>query len=312
MHPLRPAPRGEEETSSRWHPAPACLRQGCWSSLFVIVMLVRRLRPASSPAFRGSSGGDSLLCVRYCRKLERPHWWCHVRQVVSTAKDQGQFGSCCTFSASQVASFWVFSRWSVPSSIRVCAVRARRSPFPKRLDCSWCCLRVDSRVALTAQSVDVVPISAVKQCVPRISWCRHSGYHCGGQCCPVAGHRGPCWTFSATQAVLSQLVFTSGEYRVELPQVSTGTYSYNGWEDGGNVGAYVFLSTVAGFPRVSGCQWISYPLHPLHRRSSPFLVASIKVSPWCSALLRVRARRSHASHALLKRLGMGHQTPLPM
>ena len=75
----------EEATSSyflsSWRPAPGCLRQGYRYSLLVIVMLARRLRQASSPGLRGSSGGDSLLCVRDCPQLERLHWWCHVRQA---------------------------------------------------------------------------------------------------------------------------------------------------------------------------------------------------------------------------------------
>ena len=57
----------EEETSSRWRPAPGCLRQGYWFSLD-IVMFVRRLRQASFPGLRGSSGGDSCLCVCDCPK----------------------------------------------------------------------------------------------------------------------------------------------------------------------------------------------------------------------------------------------------
>ena len=66
----------EEETSSNFlssgHAALGCLRQGYWFSLRVTVMLVRRLRQASSPGLGGSSGGDSRLCVRDCRKMERP------------------------------------------------------------------------------------------------------------------------------------------------------------------------------------------------------------------------------------------------
>ena len=30
---------------------------------------------------RGSSGGDSRLCVRVSRLFERLHWWLHVRQA---------------------------------------------------------------------------------------------------------------------------------------------------------------------------------------------------------------------------------------
>ena len=46
-----------------------------------LVLIARQrhapLAPAacSIPGLRGSSGGDSRLFVRYCRKLERLHWW---------------------------------------------------------------------------------------------------------------------------------------------------------------------------------------------------------------------------------------------
>ena len=60
----------EEETSSIFlssrQSAPGCVRQGYWLSLCDIVTLVRQLRQATSPGLRGSSGGDSLLCVRGC------------------------------------------------------------------------------------------------------------------------------------------------------------------------------------------------------------------------------------------------------
>ena len=62
---------------SSWLAAPGCLRQGYWFLLRVFVMLVWRLRQASSPCLRGSSGGHSRLRVRYCRVLER-RYWCPV------------------------------------------------------------------------------------------------------------------------------------------------------------------------------------------------------------------------------------------
>ena len=64
--------RGTRKSSnflSSWHADPGCLRQGCWFSLRVNVMHVRRLRHARFPAFLGSSGGDSRLRVGDSRIL---------------------------------------------------------------------------------------------------------------------------------------------------------------------------------------------------------------------------------------------------
>ena len=49
-----------------------------------------------------------------------------------------------------------------------------------------------------------------------ISWWRHLGCDCGGQCCHEPGSFGFCEAFSAAQSLLSQLVLTSGGFRVEL------------------------------------------------------------------------------------------------
>ena len=57
----------EEETSSRWSGSHCSAATPCSSS----ACGVQFTRP------RGSSGCDSRLLVRYCRKLERLHWWCH-------------------------------------------------------------------------------------------------------------------------------------------------------------------------------------------------------------------------------------------
>ena len=43
----------------------------------VFTVRLRHARQASA----GSSGGDSLLCLRDCRLLERLDWWLHVRQA---------------------------------------------------------------------------------------------------------------------------------------------------------------------------------------------------------------------------------------
>ena len=87
----------EEETSSRWHAAPACLRQGYWYSLLVIVMLVRRLRQASSPGLRGSSGGDSLCGCWYVLSVET------VRDEIQLTRDKNP-QSCKEFCLSWIVS----------------------------------------------------------------------------------------------------------------------------------------------------------------------------------------------------------------
>ena len=51
-----------------------------------------------------------------------------------------------TFLAIQVSSILVTQRWCLPSRIRVSADRARRFLFSTRWNCSWCSLRVNSRV----------------------------------------------------------------------------------------------------------------------------------------------------------------------
>jgi len=68
------------------------------------------------------------------------------------------------------------------------------------------------------------------------------------------GQCGSCWAFSATEAIESQLVLTSGgKYRLDLsPQQiascapSTGKYGCQGCNGGFTEGAYDYLKTVAG------------------------------------------------------------------
>merc|ERR1712070_835503 len=68
------------------------------------------------------------------------------------------------------------------------------------------------------------------------------------------GQCGSCWAFSATEAVESQLVLTTGsEFAIELsPQQiascspSTGTYGCDGCNGGFTEGAYEYLKTVSG------------------------------------------------------------------
>merc|ERR1712096_103608 len=68
------------------------------------------------------------------------------------------------------------------------------------------------------------------------------------------GQCGSCWAFSATEAVESQLVLTSGgSFAIELsPQQitsctpSTGTYGCDGCNGGFTEGAYAYLQTVTG------------------------------------------------------------------
>jgi len=68
------------------------------------------------------------------------------------------------------------------------------------------------------------------------------------------GQCGSCWAFSATEAVESQLVLTTGsEFAIELsPQQiascspSTGDYGCQGCNGGFTEGAYEYLQTVAG------------------------------------------------------------------
>ena len=62
--------RGRRRNSLEVACGSACLRRGYWFLLLVIVVLVRRLRQASSPGFRGSSGGDSPLRACVFRQLE--------------------------------------------------------------------------------------------------------------------------------------------------------------------------------------------------------------------------------------------------
>ena len=62
------------------------------------------------------------------------------------------------------------------------------------------------------------------------------------------GHRGSCWMFSATQALVSRQVLISGGYRVELSRVArrplARMFCY-GWDGGWTEGVFVFLSTIA-------------------------------------------------------------------
>ena len=62
------------------------------------------------------------------------------------------------------------------------------------------------------------------------------------------GHRGSCWMFSATQALVSRQVLISGGYRVELSRVARRPLARmffmvgdGGWTEG----VFVFLSTIA-------------------------------------------------------------------
>merc|ERR1712072_667388 len=68
------------------------------------------------------------------------------------------------------------------------------------------------------------------------------------------GQCGSCWAFSATEAIESQLVLTSGgELEIDLsPQQitscapATGQYGCQGCNCGFTEGAYAYLETVAG------------------------------------------------------------------
>ena len=135
--------------------APSCrVRQGYWYSLLLTVMLVRRLRQASSPGLRGSCGGDFRLCVRDCRQWERLRSWCHVRQAPRSAVTRSQVanGFCTHFTCDTVRSslfhvacvIWVSLWWSVPSRIQGHCGSCLRFLLPLAVCFCWCCLRVNS------------------------------------------------------------------------------------------------------------------------------------------------------------------------
>merc|ERR1712107_896380 len=159
--------------------------------------------------------------------------------------------------------------------------------------------------------VDFVPTAPVKQYIPRNS----GGVNWGvtevvtavkNQC-----QCGSCWAFSATQAVESQLVLTSGGYRVDLSaqQItsctpSTDTYGCYGCDGGWTEGAYDYLTTVAG---LANSFYIPYE-QSLTERPQPLRVqprrwptspASIRCSRVLTPrLLVITMRQRHARQAL--------------
>ena len=62
--------------------------------LLSILSLGSTAAPCPCVSLRGSSGGDSRLCVRGSRSLERLHWWCHEFGGVWSSGAKYQFIVC--------------------------------------------------------------------------------------------------------------------------------------------------------------------------------------------------------------------------
>ena len=130
------------------HVAPGCLRRGFWLSLPVFVLFVA---PAVSKFSRpsGSTGGDSCLCVRYCRLLND-----YTGEVTSDKHPEAQFLQALRMPV----DFVPFSRESVRSSLYKFTSGVKnhgqcgsRSTFSvQAVICSWCCLRVDAETVCSS------------------------------------------------------------------------------------------------------------------------------------------------------------------
>eukprot|EP00450_Noctiluca_scintillans_P034621 CAMPEP_0194549774 /NCGR_PEP_ID=MMETSP0253-20130528/95374_1 /TAXON_ID=2966 /ORGANISM="Noctiluca scintillans" /LENGTH=384 /DNA_ID=CAMNT_0039397207 /DNA_START=238 /DNA_END=1391 /DNA_ORIENTATION=- len=167
-----------------------------------------------------------------------------VTEVVSAVKNQGQCGSCWAFSATQ----------AVESQLVLTSGGNALNPEPVFGITSMSDRHPEEQFKKGLRMpVDFVPTAPVKQYVPRNSGGVNWGVTEVVSAVKNQGQCGSCWAFSATQAVESQLVLTSGGYRVDLsPQQitsctpSTGTYGCYGCDGGWTEGAYDYLSTVAG------------------------------------------------------------------
>ena len=176
---------------------------------------------------------------RSCRSSSRPSTflsWCVIQvaiiggviKVVSAVQNQGQCGSCWTLSA------------------------------PQAVDRSWCRFWVDTAwISLLSGSHAHFFCETARSCVSswRHLWCR------GGQCCQESGSL---WILSGVLflAAVSQLVLTSGGFRVDLAAKRVHGIHWHVrflWLRGGSssrvsgcqrISCSLFRDT--GFPRISG------------------------------------------------------------